>query len=210
MSAIDSMLTQVGGSRNFNHYDNAAANNAAMVTLNITRVGTADGVLEIPLFGALAAVSGYGNLGLTGIAGVEFGLFGGNAFADFQKVIFSGAADTVTVTATSAAPYPSLVYSLLNSTMRVKNVRYSLSQTTDLTQFNETLNVNRETPFGKTTGNSINPIQYKDPRQFQSGIIDIPQGFSIDSNTFLLTNVVAVAQTISLSLFIESFEQIRS
>lgn len=83
---------------------------------------------------------------------------------------------------------PQVAYSTLlaatNSDTFVTNlIRYSLPSPTVLGQYSNPVNIFKQSLFGKTENDSLNPLSYKNPNQQQTNIIDIPVAIAINKRT---------------------------
>lgn len=222
MSYLDEMQEMAG---DFNHYSGAkglqgaADSEQSSFSIDVVRTGTSDGIITVPLFGALEAASAYNNVidngtivdftsGSTGGFDLTDGTpntFTNKTIANSGKTIFEfSGGDTLEITADASLDYPSLIQATLSNVFKVTGFRMTVSDTTSgLTQFSKVVKVQRRSIFGADTSNSLVPAKYKDPRQFQSGIIDVTAGFGIDANTTMKTDLVAVAQTITFNFYVE-------
>ncbi len=72
-----------------------------------------------------------------------------------------------------------LVGALASDTFESNKLRYNISDTTTIAQFSNPIKLLNMSLFGATAGDFIDPLQFKDPDQFQAGIIDIPFGQTI-------------------------------
>lgn len=125
-----------------------------------------------------------------------------------KKLVFSFTeglnTDTVTVEC-QTVPYPSLLQATESDSFKLSNIRYGISDTTIVSQFNYEVGLRTRSLFGKVTGDSLIPAAFKSPEQFQAGILDLSGvTWSVDAETAitgLITNTAAF--TVSLNLFVE-------
>lgn len=191
----------------------------AQLSINIKRVTAAiPDNLPFVLFGRTSLKNYYKNQIVNPLlpSGVTYTNLSVAAFATSEKVIFeytAGAAvDTVEVTLqNSNITYPELLEALYTNMFEIGKIRHVISNTTTgaaLNQQNLGLFFFKNTMFGKTESNTLNPIDYKNPQQQQAGIIDIPETFRVDQERGIAGGIVpVVGQTLTLSLFISNTVQ---
>lgn len=74
----------------------------------------------------------------------------------------------------------------LNSDRFVMNyIRYALADATQVAQFAYQIGIFKQSLFGKSEIDYISPNSYKDPKNYQAGIIDIPLKYGVDKNRTL-------------------------
>ena len=115
--------------------------------------------------------------------------------------------DTVDITC-QQYPYPSFIKATMVDLFRLSKIRYTISDTTLTDQFQKQFKVVERSLFGKVNTNAISVSAYKDPRQFQAGIIDLNAVIDIDSETCILTSIRPTAAfSVTLSIFVEKFNK---
>lgn len=191
-------------------------NNAASFTLNIKRdsANIAGVSLPVPIFGFLEAESGFSRVlplpsGVS-IKSVNIGAVNGPiANSQVCKIEYEAGANTDSVTITcSQNPYPSLLRATGIDVYQLSGIRYSLSDVTKLEQFDEQFAVKVRTLTGKTTEDSLTPSQFKDPQQFQAGIIDIKQAIKVDKETTIVSGLIPVSGfSFSLNFFLSRLDK---
>jgi hypothetical protein len=191
----------------------------AQLTINVKRITSSIAEnLPFVLFGRTSLKNYYKNQIVNPLlpSGVSFTNLTVAAFATSEKVIFEytqGAnVDTVEVTLqNSNITYPELLEALYTNMFEIGKIRHVISDTSSgkaLGQQNLGLYFFKNTMFGKTESNTLNPLDYKKPEQQQNGIIDIPETFRIDQERGIAGALVDVTgQTLSLSLFISNTVQ---
>jgi hypothetical protein len=185
---------------------------AAQFDVNIKRV-TANIAQDLPfvIFGQQDSKNGFRKVidnlptGVT-LTSVEIGEVQGEP----EKLIFTytenANVDTVEVTC-NQYPYPSFLEAMSTNFFRMSKLRYQLSDSAQLSQFNNDFSVTTRSMFGKRSANSISINAYKDPKQFQAGIIDVDGEFDLDKETSILSSIINVAGfEVNLAMFIEKFE----
>ncbi len=199
-------IVSVSGSRN-------TPVSAAQFDINVKRV-SANIAQDLPfvIFGQQDSKNGFRKLMdnlPTGVVltSVEMGESDGQP----EKLIFTyteqANVDTVEVTC-NQYPYPSFLEAMSTNFFRMSKLRYQLSDSAQLTQFNNEFSVGIRSMFGKKSADSISINAYKDPRQYQAGIIDVDGVFDIDKETAILSSIIAVAGfEVNLAMFIEKFER---
>jgi hypothetical protein len=196
-----------------------AGRSVAQLTINVKRVtNTIAENLPFVLFGRTSLKNYYKNQLVNPLlpSGVSYSNLTVAAFATSEKVIFEYTqglnVDTVEVTLqNSNITYPELLEALYTNMFEIGKIRHVISDTSSgkaLSQQNLGLYFFKNTMFGKTESNTLNPLDYKKPEQQQNGIIDIPETFRIDQERGIAGALVDVAgQTLSLSLFISNTVQ---
>lgn len=100
-------------------------------------------------------------------------------------------------------PYPALVRASQFDLLKIAGIRYSLSNAANTVQFNNAIIIDERSIFGGKRQNEITPSTYVSPDQFQSGIVDITQGFETDKETTVITSISPFSNfSINLSLFV--------
>ena len=188
--------------------------NAASFTINLYRAPAAGtgalGVLPVPIFGALDSYSAFFDV-ITpslkqGVAltACEIGAVNGAvANSKVMKLTYSDGTNTdiVTVECTQNN-YPALLHATAVDMMKLGGIRYGISNTTNVAQFDNEIKVVKRSLTGRQTNDSLTPSQYKSPNQFQTGIIDISEQFSIDKETSIVVGIGAYAAfTVSLNCY---------
>jgi len=184
---------------------------AAQFDITITRnSANIAGILPFCLFGPNDALNGYrqvmDNLPAgTVLTSVRSGE--NNSLPSSLVFTFTNGAnvDTVTVTC-NQYPYPSFLTALNTDMFKASKIRYSISDATQLTQFNQPFDFKVRSMFGKKSADSVSIGAYKAPQQFQNGIIDVDGVFDLDKETTILSSIIGVAGfSVTLSMFIEKF-----
>lgn len=88
----------------------------------------------------------------------------------------------------------------------ISAIRFALPNPATLTQYGEQITYLYQSLFGKAITDSLNPLSYKDPNQFQAGIIDIPlgsNGWGIDKSS-QFGGYIIPSQVMTWSIFIQS------
>lgn len=174
-----------------------------------------DYALPVFVFGSQHFIGGYKGVldvpsGLTlqvkaGIVGHTTSAF---EYVDFE---YSDGTDTdiVRVKTNSGAPYPSFLMANLTDLFFINGMRYSISDTTQLGQLSQSFIEVEKSLFGKASENPISITSFKDPKQFQSGIIDVPYQGGIDKEKGFLVDIIAEANfAVTLSVAVQKFEQL--
>lgn len=191
-------------------HPNMVAGDKAQFTINISRA-TANiaSAVEIPIFGAIHFASGYVDR-INPTSGGSFTVTGGVNVAGFNNVVrvthTNGGSDITTISCTEV-PYPTFLSSNIPDLFLISNIRYSLNDPTQLSQFTQTFEVRQKSLFGSGAQNPLNPSSFKKPEQFQAGIIDIPCNIPIDKETYLVVGVAALVISFSLSIFVQRFSK---
>ena len=171
--------------------------------------------LPVFIFGAQHAMAGYAGLlnvpsGMT--LQVKMGIIGNTTSnLEFVDFIYTQGAnvDTVRVSTNSGAPYPSFLMASLTDLFVINGIRYTISDTTQLGQLNQPFIESEKSLFGKTQDNPISVSSFKNPLQFQSGIIDIPYNGGIDKEKGFAISIISDAGfSVTLSVLVSRFTQL--
>lgn len=107
----------------------------------------------------------------------------------------------------SQAAYATLLDSINSDTFLINKIRYIVPDTL-LPQFDNAVNIDMQSLFGKYIHNDVSPTSFKSPQQFQNGIIDIPVLKNVDKNTFLWTYLDYNLTSMQWSVFVQSFNKL--
>lgn len=108
--------------------------------------------------------------------------------------------------------YAKLVDSLSSDRFWINNVRYTLTDTSSagLLQYDNSLKVQKQSLFGLFNENEVAPTAYKQPQQFQAGIVDIPIDQGVDKNVTIGTYINYDSVNGKLSFFVRSFDRLQA
>lgn len=194
---------------------------AAQFDVKVTRnTGNINRTLPVALFGAIDFEGNYsavlGTYLPSGVS-VTVAKTSGNMVFTYVE---GAATDTVTVTCSQVA-YNSFLQATITDVMSVRAIRYTLTDTTQLTNFDNIFAVVKRSLYGSDKRDNISVTSYREPNQFQSGIIDIgdvKNGSSnvttIDKETSLVIGMndlgASGAFTATLSLFVNSYNKLNA
>ena len=188
---------------------------AAQFNITVTRnTNTIAQTLPVAIFGAADANNGYANilnssLGTgTTITSVNLGTANTTGQNQNVTITYANGANTDTVTISSDTyPYSSLLDATRTDMIKMSKVRYSISDATQLSQFNQGFNFISNSMFGSRSSNNVSIGAYRSPDQFQNAIIDLNGEFDIDKETSIVTGVIQTAGVFSftLSAFVQKF-----
>lgn len=106
--------------------------------------------------------------------------------------------------------YGTLLDSVGSDTFRVGGLRYTVQDITKIAQFDNAVDLIRQSMFGKLSTDSINPNSMKLPSNQQDNIIDVPLIVGVDKNQIILTNINYDLDQFTWSLFIPSVKKIKA
>lgn len=186
----------------------SAAQFDIVITRNSANIAQA---LPVILFGTQDALNGYRALvsglltGGTVLTSVRYGENVSQPNALRFTYTNGGVSDTIDVSCPQY-PYPSMLTSGITDLLKLSKIRYSISDTTQLSQFSNGHAIVQRTMFGKKSENTISIGAYKRPDQFQNGIIDVDGTFDVDKETGILMSINASAGfSVTWSMFVEKF-----
>lgn len=115
--------------------------------------------------------------------------------------------DVVEVTCTTA-PYPAFLDALQTDMFELVKIRLSLSDPSQLSQFNEELLFWSKSMFGLGATNPVVPENFRSPQQYQAGIVDIDVNAKFDKQTGIILPIIPVAGlVVSLNCYAPRFYQ---
>lgn len=187
-------------------------NTAAQFTLSVVRDTIAISEdLPFVLFGGLDVANGYrevlsGQLAAgTVLTSVEIGESVGQPNAAVFTYTKGASVDTITVTCDSA-PYPTVLQSTLTTLMQVNKARISLSDPSQVGQFNHSFDGITKNLFGKQEFNPLSPSNFRSPQQQQQGIVDLDVNFKIDQQSMFRSKILPVAGLkVNYAFFVDRF-----
>jgi len=194
--------------------------NKAMFTIAITRVtANINESLPVALFGANESSSAYENL-LTPLlpSGVLLDTVAigrdNTGIVNRKVAVFSfkdalANTDTIRVEC-KQVPYPDLLHATGSDAFRLSNIRYGISDTTQLAQFENEVVLSTQSLFGARRQDKLTPSAYKAPDQYQSGIIDLTGVvMNIDAETSIANSIVPSAGlVVSYNVFVEKIHKV--
>jgi hypothetical protein len=214
---------KIGASKNTSAFGSGADKYgaAAQFDVKVTRnTGNINRVLPVALFGAIDFEGNYsavlGTYLPSGVS-VTVAKSAGNMVFTYTEGV---ANDTITVTCSQVA-YNSFLSATITDVMTVRAIRYTLTDTTQLTNFDNIFAVVKRSLYGSDKRDNISVTSYREPNQFQSGIIDIgdvknasSNVTSIDKETSLVIGMndtlASGAFTATLSLFVNSYNKLNA
>lgn len=106
--------------------------------------------------------------------------------------------------------YGTLLDALNSDMFTINTIRYIMSDTTavGLAQYNNNINILKQSLFGKFDSDFVSPNSFKIPEQQQSGIIDIPLVKGVDKQVALATFINYDAVSVQWSLFVRSVQKL--
>jgi hypothetical protein len=124
----------------------------------------------------------------------------------------AGATDYVAfaIVRCSQVGYGTLLDALNSDMFTLNTLRYIMSDTSavGLAQYNNNINIMKQSLFGKFDSDFVSPNSFKLPEQQQSGIIDIPLIKGVDKQIALATYINYDAVSVQWSLFVRSVNKL--
>lgn len=150
-----------------------------------------------------------------------FGVIDATAAAQLQKgdlvLLFSavnGGTNYVafSIIRTSDVAYAKFLGSQSSDMFWLNNIRYILTDTSaaGLLQYENSVSVLKQSLFGKFDKNTVSPDSFKQPEQFQPGIVDIPITQGIDKNVCVALYINGNSVNQKLSLFISQTQKLQA
>jgi hypothetical protein len=113
--------------------------------------------------------------------------------------------DTVTVSC-NEAPYSVFLQSTRTDLIRIQKVRYNIADTTKLANYSQPMAIVQKSLFGTLVNNKISVTKYKNPQQFQNGIVDVMASFDVDKTKGLVHYIIENNATLELNHFVSDYK----
>lgn len=113
--------------------------------------------------------------------------------------------DTITISC-NEAPYSVFLQSTRTDLIKIQKVRYNISDTTKLANYSQPMAIVQKSLFGTLVNNKISVTKYKNPQQFQNGIVDVMASFDVDKTKGLVHYMIQNLQTIELNHFVSDYK----
>jgi hypothetical protein len=104
--------------------------------------------------------------------------------------------------------YATLLDAVASDVFWINNIRYIISDSAQLGQFDNSIQVLTLSLFGKFQSDSISPNAFKQPDQFQNGIIDVPVQKGIDKSVVMAMYVNTAATSLQWSIFVRAYNKL--
>ena len=186
---------------------NPNSNNLANFNVQVTRPTRAIVGLSLPfvLFGYQEEKNLYKSL-INAIlpAGVVFTSYVTNGISSTFTYTQGANVDTIVVTC-KEYPYVPLVYASSVNRFEVAYMRYRLSVTTQIAQYDEAFTFVKRNMFGITETNPINIGSYQKPEDYNTGIVNVPVAYNVGkakSITHSIIDTGAINFSITISMFV--------
>lgn len=113
---------------------------------------------------------------------------------------------------TPGVAYGTLLDSLNSDRFWVNNIRYQLPDTTatGLLQYDNDIKIMAQSLFGLYGENTVSPTSFKQPNQFQNGIIDVPIDQGVDKNVIFATYIDTYSISQKWSVFVREFDRLKA
>ena len=115
------------------------------------------------------------------------------------------AVDTITISC-NEAPYSVFLQSTRTDLIKIQKVRYNISDTTKLANYSQPMAIVQKSLFGTLVNNKISVTKYKNPQQFQNGIVDVMASFDVDKTKGLVHYMIQNLSTIELNHFVSDYK----
>jgi hypothetical protein len=148
----------------------------------------------------------------------QFGALDSTAVADLRNgdlvltFYLDGATDYVAlvILRCTQVAYATLLDALSSDMFTINMVRYIMADTSaaGLAQYNNNINILKQSLFGKFDSDFVSPNSFKVPEQQQDGIIDIPLVKGVDKQVALASYINYDITTVQWSLFVRSVNKL--
>lgn len=201
ISAVKGLASQSQGVKNPN------TNNLANFNIQVTRPTRAITNTSLPfvLFGYQEEVNLYKSL-INSIlpAGVTFTSYTTNGINSTFTYTQGANVDTIVVSC-KEYPYVPLVYASSVNRFEVAYMRYRLSVTTQIAQYDEAFTFVKRNMFGITETNPINIGSYQKPEDYNTGIVNVPVAYNVGKSKSITHSIIdsgAANFSITISMFV--------
>jgi len=201
ISAVKGLASQSQGVKNPN------TNNLANFNIQVTRPTRAIVGVSLPfvLFGYQEEVNLYKSL-INSIlpAGVTFTSYTTNGINSTFTYTQGANVDTIVVSC-KEYPYVPLVYASSVNRFEVAYMRYRLSVTTQIAQYDEAFTFVKRNMFGITETNPINIGSYQKPEDYNTGIVNVPVAYNVGKSKSITHSIIdsgAANFSITISMFV--------
>lgn len=221
--SLDSLDNRASKDVDLSERGKSGKTEAANFTLAVTRVSNIAtgpsyaGPLPFAMFGSSQAINGYRRL-LNGLipTGVTLNaVLRGEYNGQPEAVVFwylnptTLGQDYIRVTCPQV-PYPQLLEAAYTDNFKASKLRYTLTDPTQVQQYNQPFNIYRTSMFGRQTSDSLDVATYRKPNDFQQGIVDLEGSLNIDKeiaivSAIVLTTTPLVPFGFNLSMFVEKY-----
>jgi hypothetical protein len=184
---------------------------SAVFDISITRntANIAATSLPVPLFGAIHFNARYNTIINQFLpAGITISGIAVSANGDVVISYTNGAVtDTVTISC-NQIPYITFLDGSKLNAQRVSKTLYSISDVTQITQFNELFKTAEKTIYGKSGGNDLSLSSTNNPYITNFPVREVNQAYSLNYETCLVISIKAVASfSVNLNMFIAKFNR---
>jgi len=104
--------------------------------------------------------------------------------------------------------YGSLLASLRSDTFVTNDFRYAIGDIAQVDQYNNSLGIIYQDLFGKEDFDSLSPLSFKNPEQFQNGIVDVPLNKMFNKHSEIALYLNYDVAEINFSIFVEKMTKI--
>lgn len=187
-----------------------SGNSSAQFNIVVTRVSAnlAGIALPVPLFAYIHYVTAYAQLVNQYLpSGISISGIQSSTSAVTISYTNGIVTDTVTITCTEVSYLTFLAASLVDL-MTLSKVRYSISDATQTDQYSQVFAAVRKDLFGDSKQKTISAAQFKNPQQFQQGIVDLDVTLPLDKESGLVVGIKAIAGfSFTLSAFVRRYNK---
>jgi hypothetical protein len=182
---------------------------AAVFTINVTRAtASINQTLPVPIFGVLDQESDWIEImSQFLIAGTTYAVTRNADRKSLDFAFTSGMNTDIITVSVEEAPYVNLLIAGLDMVFRMQQIKMSISDVANQTQFQQAVNIFNRSPFGHNENDKFTPNQYKTDLQNQNDIRTINQIIDIDKQRTILVKMIPDAASISFDTFIQAYEK---
>lgn len=226
-SAKNSMINR-HGSRKFNSAMNKQAKKKAGLVQDVRSSGKLQASFDIvitrnsnnlsenlpvPLFGVAHAQSNYKQIVSGSLpAGISISGIVTNAQGDYVISYTDGTlTDTITIHC-NQTPYATFLFATATDTIRMYKNRYTITDTAVQGCYDQEYLVVKKSLFGRKEEETVTINTFKNPSQFQNGIIDIDAEASIDKDRAIVHTIIkhTGSYSVQMSFFVDRYFKLNS
>jgi len=208
---VDSRNSLIGGTKGLATQGAAVKNpnnnNLANFNIQVSRPTRAIAGVSLPfvLFGYQEQQNLYKSL-INAIlpAGVVFTSYTENGINATFTYTSGANVDTIVISC-KEYPYIPLIYASSVNRFEVAYMRYRLSVTTQIAQYDEAFTFVKRNMFGVTETNPINIGSYQKPEDYNTGIVNVPVAYNVGKSksiTHAIIDTGAANFSVTISMFV--------
>lgn len=156
------------------------------------------------VFGKDVARTSFGNLDTTASNQLRLG----DMVMPFTATVTGTNYAALVIVRCAQVGYATLLDAVNSDVFWINNIRYIIADTGQLAQFDNAIQILNLSLFGKFQSDSVSPNAFKQPEQFQNGIIDVPIQKGVDKSVVMAMYLNYTAVSLQWSVFVRQFNKL--